>query len=374
MHSPIDPIPELPSWAKVLRELATKPLAFCEDFPVIARRFEAFWAHEAADRPIFIAAANPDPSRPITRRLELLDDPDAWFEAKLADLRQLHRVGDALPAIRVDFGPVLLGAIFGGKLEFGGDTSWTHAFIKDDWSNAPDWTLREDNPWWLLLCRLLERLADDAAGRYLVCTPDLGGSADVLLNLRGAAGLCMDVLEQPERILSAVEAIYPAWHRALRQLYRETTSRGVGLVHWLGLWSDRPHIIPACDFNFMIGPREFNRLFLPDIARQSATVGRAIFHLDGPGAARHIDALLDVPDIQAIQFTPGTGTPSALAWVDMFRKIQKRGRSLLTVCPPNEVLDLCEALRPEGLAILLDDPPPPAELDDLFRQMCRRYT
>jgi hypothetical protein len=144
-------------------------------------------------------------------------------------------------------------------------------------------------------------------------------------------------------------------------------------MHWLGVWSDRPYMIPACDFNFMIGPNEFNRLCLPDIARQAATVGRAVFHLDGPGAARHIDALLDVPDIQAIQFTPGTGTPSALAWVDMFRKIQRRRRSLIVVCPAHEVLTLCEVLAPEGLAFLLDNPPPPDELDDLFRQLCRRY-
>ena len=67
-------------------------------------------------------------------------------------------------------------------------------------------------------------------------------------------------------------------------------------------------MIPACDFNFLIGPREFERLFLPDIARQAATAGRAIFHLDGPGAARHIDALLDLPELQAIQFVPGAGT------------------------------------------------------------------
>jgi hypothetical protein len=28
---------------------------------------------------------------------------------------------------------------------------------------------------------------------------------------------------------------------------------------------------PACDFNFMIGPDQFNALCLPDIARQTAT-------------------------------------------------------------------------------------------------------
>jgi hypothetical protein len=356
-----------------LQKIAAQPLTLCEDFPTIARRFEAWWAHDLLDRPIFIAAANADPSRPITRRLDLLEQPEAWFAAKYQDMLRSHRVGDALPHIRVDFGPVLLGAMFGARVDFAADTTWTHAFIADDWANAPDWTLHDDNRWWVLLRRLADRVAQDAVGRYLVCTPDLGGSADVLLNLRGSSALCLDVIERPDRIRAAVDAIYPAWHQAFTALYHHTVAQGAGLIHWLGIWSDRPYMIPACDFNFLIGPAQFQRIFLPDIARQAATVGRAVFHLDGPGAARHVDALLEVPEIAAIQFTPGAGAPSALKWVEMFRKIQARGRSVLVICPPAEVLALCDALRPEGLAILLDTVPPPGQLDDLFAHLCRRY-
>ncbi len=355
-------------WAGQLARMATQPLALCHDFPQIAQRYEAWWAHEVVDRPVFIGTADTRPQRPITRRLEVIEQTERWFEAKYTDMGQWHRVGDALPYIRADFGPVLLGGMLGGGIEFGADTTWTHAFIDDAWANAPDWVLHEDNHWWQLLQELAERVAQDASGRYLLCTPDLGGSGDVLLNLRGSGPLCMDVLEQPERITTAVDAIYAAWHTAYTRLYDIAMGHGAGLIHWLGIWSNRPYMIPACDFNFMIGPREFERLLLPDIARQAATVGRAVFHLDGPGAARHIDALLEVPDIQAIQFTPGSGTPSALAWVDMFRKIQRKGRSVLAICPPHEVIALREALRPEGLAIMLDASPSPTDLDDLFTQ------
>jgi hypothetical protein len=359
-------INELDEWARRLGEIAVQPLELCPEFPRITHRYEAWWAHECLDRPIFISTANTRPERPITRRLEVIEQPDAWFAAKYADMLQTHRVGDALPYIRADFGPVLLGGMLGGQVEFGADTTWTHPFIADDWHNAPDWHLHDDNRWWVLLQQLAERVAGDAKGRYLFCTPDLGGSADVLLNLRGSATLCMDVAEQPEQIEKAVNAIFPAWRRAYTRLYEIALGHGVGLIHWLGLWSNRPYMIPACDFNFMIGPRQFERLFLPDIARQAEAAGRAVFHLDGPGAARHIDALLECEAIQAIQFTPGAGTPSALAWVEMFRKIQRKGRSLLVICPAAEVLPLCAALRPEGLALIVDDPPAPEALDALF--------
>lgn len=373
IHPPITPIPELTSWAASHQQIASRPLAFCDDFPAIARRFEAWWNHAAVDRPIFIATANANPKRPINRRLDLLFSPDQWFEAKLADMQQLHRVGDALPNIRVDFGPVLLGGMLGGKIEFGADTTWTHAFIDDDWSNAPDWVLRDENELWQHLRTLLELVSKDAAGRYLVCMPDLGGSADVLLNLRGSQPLCMDAIEQPDRVREAIDAIYPAWHRAFTELYRVPHAHGAGVIHWLQLWSQRPYMIPACDFNFMIGPGEFRDLCLPDIARQAATVGRAVFHLDGTGAARHIDALLEVPDIQAIQYTPGEGTPSVLPWIEMFHKIQKKGRSVLAICPAKEVLKLCEEVRPEGLAILITESLTPQNLDDLFETFQRRF-
>lgn len=370
---PINPIAELNAWGHNLQQIASKPLDLCPEFPTIARRFEAWWAHECLDRPILIAAANTDPSRPINRRLDLLETPDEWLAAKKKDMLQLHRVGDALPHIRVDFGPVLLGGMLGGKIEFGADTTWTHAFIKDDWSNAPPWELRDDNPLFQLLRRLTDMVSKDAAGKYLVCMPDLGGSADVLLNLRGSQQLCMDAIEQPDRVKENIDAIYPAWRRAFMELYRITQSSNAGLIHWLQLWSNRPYMIPACDFNFMIGPNEFRDLCLPDIARQAATVGRAVFHLDGPGAARHIDALLEVPDIQAIQFTPGEGTPSALPWIEMFRKIQGKGRSVLVMSPAKEICALCDALRPEGLAIMITESIAPGAADELFEEFERKY-
>lgn len=372
-YPPVKAIPESRAWSELLSGMATNPLEFCASFPSIAQRFEAWWRQEIMDRPVFVGTANPSPSRPITRRLELLEHPEAWYAAKLADMTQLRYVGDALPVIRADFGPVLLGGLVGGRLEFGHDTGWTHPCIDDMWSNAPDWTLRDDNAWWLRLREVMRLVAEQAPGRYLACTPDLGGSADVLLNLRGAAGLCEDVMTRSERVRDAIDALYAAWRTAFVELYRIAMNLGAGLTHWLGIWSDAPYMVPACDFNYMIGPETFERLFLPDIARQAATVGRAVFHLDGPGATVHIDALLDVPDIQAIQFTPGTGTPSALAWVDMFRKIQARGRSLYIICPGHEALELCDALEPEGLGLWVCDAASPKELEDLFAAFCARF-
>lgn len=364
-HQDDDVIESLSDWTAALTRIASSPLEFCPRFPQIAKRHEQWWRGELTDGPLLMGFANTNPDRPITRRLEYLMDPDRWLAEKLLDLRQTYRAGDALPAVRIDFGPVALGALLGAKTEFGSDTTWTEAFIDDDWSNAPDWILRPDNEWWIRLQNLLSLVTDAAKGKFLVCTPDLGGSADVLLNLRGSTGLCMDAIDTPRRIRDAIDAIFPVWRESFCKQYQKTVEHGAGICHWLGLWSNQPYVIPACDFCYMIGPDEFESTCLSDIARQAGAVGRAIFHLDGPGSARHIDALLDLPQLQAIQFTPGEGTKSALPWVDMFRKIQDRGKSVLVFCPAEEMVELSRSVDTSRLAMIIFLPTV-GELDDLM--------
>jgi len=220
-HLSVNSIQELDTWSAHLQHISSAPLEYCEDFPTIARRYEAWWSCDLLDRPVLIASADKNPSRPIQRRLELLDQPEAWLEVKLADMLQLYRVGDKLPTLRVDLGPVTLGALLGAEVELVADTTWQHSFIKDDWSNAPReaWTIVNER-WWSWMQARLAQAAEYAAGRCIITAPALGGSADVLLNLRGAAQLALDVLEQPERITDALDKIYSAWRQAWTESYR----------------------------------------------------------------------------------------------------------------------------------------------------------
>lgn len=345
-----------PRLTSQLAAIAAAPLEYCPDFPRIAQRHEQWWRGKLEGGPLLLPATNTNPARPLTRRLELLHDPDRWFSEKLLDLRQLHFGGDSLPYINVDFGMALMAAAFGAKVEFRDDIAWIQAFIHDDWANAPQWRLDRDNGWLALARTLLAKVTEHAAGKYLVCPPDLGGSADLLASLRGSANLCMDVIDAPERLGNAIDALYPIWREIYLDQYHHAAQRGAGVCHWLGLWSNQPYVIPACDFSFVIGPKEFESICLPDIARQASDVGRAIFHLDGPGSARHIDALLKLPQLQAIQFTPGDATTSALAWVDLFRKIQNHGKCVLVSAPPKEVAELCQQVDPSRLAVSFSPP------------------
>lgn len=139
------------------------------------------------------------------------------------------------------------------------------------------------------------------------------------------------------------------------------------------LWSDVPYVVTECDLGYSISQADYARICLPDIARTAASVGRSVFHLDGPGATRHVDALLEIPEIRAIQYTPGAGSPSAMAWVEMFRRIQGKGRSVLIFSPVEEVIPLLDALPPEGLAILVDGPASVEQLTIVQGEIFKRF-
>ncbi len=364
---------EFDQWKTTLQALSRQPLDLCPDFPRLAQRYEAWWQQECLDRPLLIGLANKNPSRPITRRLDLLEQPEQWLGVKLEDLSQQARTPDTLPNIRVDFGAAALGALLGAKTDFASDTTWTHSFINDDWSNGPEWVINPDNRWWKVMLRLLDEAAQRAKGRFLVCTPNLGGASDVLTNLRGATETCTDVLEQPQRLIEAMIRLQPAWLQAFCELYRRVLGHGAGLVHWHLLWSEIPYVISECDLSYSLGPEDYARICLPDIERQAQTTGRSIYHLDGPGSTRHIDRLLEIPQIKAVQYTPGAGAPSAVAWLEMFQKIQREGRSVLIYAPIGEVMELASSLKPEGLAIAIEGPAMPEQLQAVFAQWISRF-
>ena len=84
---------------------------------------------------------------------------------------------------------------------------------------------------------------------------------------------------------------------------------------------------------------------------EASCLDRAVFHLDGPDAVRHLDSLLDTPEIHAIQWVPGAGALPMTRWIPLLQRIQAGGKSQWVGCRADEVRPILEALRPEGVMI-----------------------
>lgn len=332
----------------------TRPTSteFHPDFYQVAERWEAWW-HGLNDTPlIYRAETAADAGVPKGKLFDRLDQPEAWVVAREKQLLAERRFGDAVPYIRVDLGPVVIGAFLGAPIEFSTEqnTSWQHPIL-DEVAEAMNLGLDEDNLWWTRVQALTRALAQRAAGRYCVAMPDLSGPIDLLANLRGSENLCMDLFEERDVIATAADHLTDIWHQVYQRLNTIVHEAGAATVHWLGCWSDSVYTVPTCDFNALISPEDYQEVCLPSYRKQSRLAGRVCVHLDGPDAARHAETLAATPEFTAIQYTPGAGTPSALAKLEMFRMFQEAGKPLLVITPPEEVEEMSRCLHPEGLAL-----------------------
>jgi hypothetical protein len=338
-----------------LSDISKKPLKYRADFPDAAKRWEDWW-NFSSSRPLLVGAVPKKRDIRMDKCFDLLGQPEKWLRTRKMQLENTHFIDQTIPGIRVDLGPVTTGAFLGAPLHFAEkeQTSWQTP-IYDSLTSAQVPPLDTQNRWYRLVRELCDITADDGAGSYVVVLPDLGGAADILSNLRGAEQLLMELYDNPEKVSSIQKSLVDAWEEVFFNLYDRITGKGTGVISWHQAWSNIPYTVPTCDFNFMVGPEQFDELILPALKDQAERAGRCSYHLDGPGASVHAESLSRVEAIDAIQYTPGAGTPSALARLEMYKMIQERGKPLLVMCPAAEIPVLAKELDSRGTAFFPED-------------------
>ncbi len=354
-------------WQGSLGKNQSEPLKYCPEFPVVARRWNDWWNFRG-DRPLMVAEVA-DENKKIRRdkAFDLLALPEEWLAVRRKQVEHTHYFAEALPNLRVDIGPVAIGAFLGAPLHFAcaENTSWQDPVI-ESWENPPALTLSEGNAWLQRVLRLLKVVAEDAAGEYVVCLPDLSGAIDVLMVLRGQEKLCIDLYEHGEAVLSAASHLVDVWEAVFSRMYDIVLDAGAGVTQWVTCWADSPFTVPTCDFNALIGPKDFGRFCLPSLSDQAQRAGLCVFHLDGRGPARHAEALAKDPHITAVQYTPGAATPSALEMLPMLHMLQQHEVPLFIESPAGEFKQLARELDPSGTAIRVSGLQSPEQAEDLI--------
>ena len=56
----------------------------------------------------------------------------------------------------------------------------------------------------------------------------------------------------------------------------------------------KPYFISQCDFCCMIGPEQFDEFVFETLKKEASLIERSFYHLDGPGAVRHLDKIMNV--------------------------------------------------------------------------------
>jgi len=330
------------------------------DWGKAQQRIMAWWDGEVIDRACLqIIAPRVEPwdaeSVPLDEPADLDErwtNLDYVVESTADRIRRTYWCGEAFPLFSPNLGPDAFAAFFGGDLRFVDPwTSWVPPIITD-WESAPELRIREDNHWWQLQCELVRRAKARGDGKWITGIPDTHAGGDALAALRGRNELCLDLYDHAAEVSAAmdrmVEAVLYAYQVYFDIVQPEQFGSSSG---WLpAWWPGRANVI-QCDYIALISTEMVEEFFLESIIAEAQWHDRAIFHLDGPDAVRHLDLLLGIPEIQAIQWVPGAGALPMTRWIPLLKRIQAAGKSLHLSIWPHEVRTLLEELRPEGLML-----------------------
>jgi hypothetical protein len=309
----------------------------------------SMWEHLEKEGAPHEMVPQPEPSKSLEQ---------FWFhpEWRAANIHyQLSRSSfnaDILPVANTQLGPGSLAAIIGAELEGGEDTIW----IKHKEGANPEIIFDEQNKWWQLHLNLLKACKKLSQERYYVGCPDLIEGLDTLASLKGTEAVLMDMMLQPEELEQQLQKINDIWFTVFDQIYDIIRENDEMAFCYFSIWGPGKVAKLQSDISVMISEDDFRRFAVPYLAEQCQKLDYTLYHLDGVDAMRHLDAILEIKELNAVQWTPGVGQPQGgdPCWYDLYRKILASGKSIMPCWVElHELKPLLDNVGAKGLNILM---------------------
>ncbi len=282
-----------------------------------------------------------------------------WFDpewrAEYLDWYVAHSClkADMLPVANTQLGPGSLAAILGGVFEGGEDTIWIHP--NPDFND--DITFNPEHPNYLLHKALLKACKQKAQGNYYVGMPDLMEGMDVLAALKGTDKVLMDTVTQPEVLERQMQQINDIYFRVFDELYDIVREGDEMAFCYFSSWAPGKMTKLQSDISTMISVEDYRRFVQPFIRQQCQKIDYTLYHLDGVGALHHLPALLEIDELNAIQWTPGVGEPQGGSpkWYDLYKKILAAGKSIMACwVTVDELRPLLDNIGGDGVHLEMD--------------------
>jgi hypothetical protein len=309
----------------------------------------SMWEHIEKDGPPHELVEAPPPAKDLT---QFWFDPD-WRSANLHyALSRSSFMADMLPVANTHLGPGSLAAILGAELDGRSDTIWIHARSED----SDEIVLDENNRWWKLHLDLVKACKQHSQGRYFVGCPDLIEGLDTLAALRGTQPVLLDTIDRPEELARQLQAVNDIWFEVFDRIYDVINVDGQMAFCYFTLWAPGKAAKLQSDISTMISPRYFRQFVVPYIREQCQKLDYSLYHLDGVGAIRHLDALLEIEELDAIQWTPGVDQPQGgdPQWYNLYKRILAGGKSVMpSLVEVDELQPLLDAIGPAGVNVML---------------------
>lgn len=306
------------------------------------------------DKPLGDTAWPKEPKDAAQKYLNL----DYLIQATRCDLEHSDFEGDAMPEVTANLGPGSLALYLGSEPGFAPDTVWYTPCI-ESLEKTPLPKYNPKNRWLRAHLDLFRKLRDLFGADAYLTIPDIIESTDILSAMRGPATFLFDIKDRPKqchRWLERINSLYQVHYDAFYDIVKD--ERGASVFTAFHIWGPAKTVKVQCDFSAMISPDQFGDLFIPYVKKQIERLDRVLYHLDGPSAIRHVDQLLKLERLHAIQWVPGAGQAPTddKRWYPLYDKILKGGKGLHVSLPARAVEGFVRRFGARGVYILTSVP------------------
>lgn len=310
------------------------------------------WWREELDRPLVKVTIEdmypgkelPIPALSQANSLDFSIPPEQVIEVLDNKLSRQEYLGDAFPMVNFDaFGPGVLSAFCGAKADNSTGGIW---FFPQEKQEIEDLHVHYDpaHPFVQRIKEIYRAGLEYWQGSVIMGLPDLGGVMDVAAVMRGSENLLMDLYDAPEEVIRLSVEIQDAWYEAYTDL-SEVLAPQKANTNWSGLLSSTPSYIIQCDFSYMIGNPMFKQFVLNTLKTDTEKLDNVIYHLDGVGELNHLDDILSLEKLKAVQWVFGDGQPPAEEWMDVYHRIAEAGKQMWICGTPESYLKVIDEIH-----------------------------
>ena len=294
-------------------------------------------------------------------------DPELRFRAAEYQMANTFYGGEAFPYLDPHLGPGNLAAFIGAKPVFSETDAWFRP-VMADLSEAPPLKFDEDSVWFRKQMEIIDYGVKNSRGRFLIALPDLFENVDVLASLRGTSEILTDMALYPDAVKERVTEINAVFSEVYGRIYNLIHDKdGGNSVSTFDIWAPGRTTKVQVDLGAMFSADMFEEMALPGLTEQCEKLDYVLYHLDGSQCLVHLDHILSIEKVNAIEWTPDPGQPGGgdPKWYDLYKRIKDAGKAVQAIwIEPEEIDPLLEAVGREGifLQIRLDSEPKAREL------------
>jgi hypothetical protein len=350
--------------------------AFKPDYEKTRQRMAAFWEREIIDRPVVqFYLPKPPGERMALPPSNHASSAERWLDTQyqvelaLAMGHNLDFLGDTLPVAWPNLGPEIFSAFYGCPIHFGDyGTSWTDPCL-NDWSHIDQVQFDWQHPYMKKLHEMTDALLEAGQGKFITGMTDWHAGGDAIAAFRDPQNLALDMIEHLDEVKALLARLEVDYFKLYDIFYEKLRRAGQPITSWTPLVCEGKYYIPSNDFSIMVSQRMFDEVFLPGIQRECQFYERCIYHLDGPGALRHLDSLLAMPELDAVQFVYGAGNEGIHQWIWVYQKIQKARKGVQVNCRIDEIPLVIENLDRRGLFLNVEGVPDRSSAHAMLKQL-----